>query len=70
MEPKAVCESRVDIGTGVVEATAATDREPLGESADGRLITKSRSGRLEPAAPVDPDLIWCVNEDVGHGGIA
>jgi hypothetical protein len=70
MEPKAIGQTRVDIGAGVIEASAAADCEPLGEAANGSLIAKANPGGLEPAAPIDPDLIWRVDEDVGHGGIA
>jgi hypothetical protein len=42
----------------------------LGQPADGSLIAKADPSGLEPATPINPDLIWPVDEDVGHCGIA
>lgn len=50
-----VGEPAVDVGTRVVEPAACSNRQPLGEPADGGIVGEPQSGALQTGAAVNPD---------------
>ena len=70
VHPGAVGQARVDVGRRVVEAATAGGGEPLGEPAHLVVAPEPDVDRLGATPAVDPHLVGCRHQHVGHQRVA
>jgi hypothetical protein len=66
MHPASVRHPRVDERRCIVEAPPDRSCQTLRQPAYVPFARKSEISQLEPSAAVDEDLIWAVDQHVGH----
>ena len=70
VDPRAVGQSRIHVGRGVVEASSAGGGEPLGEPAHGVVVGEPHVDRVDAVAAIDPHLVRTGDQDVGDERVA